>query len=167
MQSQFSNVAPLIIKAEGDKDVDEVDDQGGQTKYGISQSAYPNLDIANLTEPEALVILEKDYWNKYKVSQIVNQAIANQVFFMLVNMGEDHAIRIVQVSINACGRGIIRVAVDGVMGPSTILALNSISDNWLSNRIRLEAIRYYLQVTDANNSQVKFFRGWVRRALNQ
>jgi lysozyme family protein len=32
------------------------------TKYGISASAYPALDIANLTEAQAEEIYRRDYW---------------------------------------------------------------------------------------------------------
>ncbi len=167
MSTSFSNVAPMIIKAEGDKDVDSPSDHGGETKYGISKREYPDLDIANLTESEALTILDRDYWQKYNLSQIENQAIANQLFFMIVNMGATDATRIAQVSVNACGRGIIRSTVDGVLGPQTILALNSLGDQWLSNRLRLETIRYYLGITDHDRSQIPNFRGWVRRALYQ
>ena len=34
------------------------------TKYGISAAAYPQLDIANLTQPQAGIIMKADYWDK-------------------------------------------------------------------------------------------------------
>jgi hypothetical protein len=34
------------------------------TKYGISAASYPDLDIVNLTVPEASVIYERDYWRE-------------------------------------------------------------------------------------------------------
>lgn len=37
-------------------------DPGGETKYGISQRAYPKLNIPNLSLGEALNIYYKDYW---------------------------------------------------------------------------------------------------------
>lgn len=41
-----------------------VTDSGGLTKYGISQNAYPNLDIRNLTREQAVEIYKRDYWNR-------------------------------------------------------------------------------------------------------
>lgn len=37
-------------------------DPGGETKYGISKRAHPNLDIKNLTPEQALDIYLKEYW---------------------------------------------------------------------------------------------------------
>lgn len=45
-------------------------DRGGPTKYGISQRAYPKLDIKNLTRDEAIEIAKKDYWDKNKIDQL-------------------------------------------------------------------------------------------------
>lgn len=40
------------------------DKVGGLTKYGISQKAYPKLDIAKLTPADAKAIYKRDYWDK-------------------------------------------------------------------------------------------------------
>jgi lysozyme family protein len=45
-------------------------DKGGPTKYGISQRAYPNLDIKNLTKEQAIEIAKRDYWDKNKIDQL-------------------------------------------------------------------------------------------------
>lgn len=37
-------------------------DSGGITKYGISQKAYPTLDIAHLTPEQAKALYQRDYW---------------------------------------------------------------------------------------------------------
>ena len=167
MGAIFSKVKPLIIEIEGEKETDDPDDHGGKTKYGISQKQYPDLDIDNLTEDQAMAILEEDYWQKYHLEQIENQALANQIFFLIINVGPQYAIQIVQIAANVCGRGLMRLAIDGVMGSKTIQIVNSLADGWLSNRIRLEAISYYLQLTDHDKTQIRYFRGWVRRALMQ
>lgn len=43
--------------------VNNAADPGGETKYGISKRAYPNLDIVALTEEDAKAIYLRDYWN--------------------------------------------------------------------------------------------------------
>ena len=45
-------------------------DRGGPTKYGISQRAYPKLDIKNLTREQAIELAKKDYWDKNKIDQL-------------------------------------------------------------------------------------------------
>lgn len=51
-----------VLKAEGGYN-DIPEDRGGPTNYGISQKAYPNLDIKNLTEAQAREIYKRDYWD--------------------------------------------------------------------------------------------------------
>ncbi len=163
----FEKVAPLVVVVEGQKDINDPTDFGGETKYGISKHQFPDVDIATLTESQALGLLREFYWEEYRIGEIENQGIANQIFFLYINMNPLHAGLIVQAAINAVGRGIVVVKPDGVMGTLTIRAINSLADGWLSNRIRLEAVSYYLQLTDHEPSQVVNFRGWVRRALRQ
>jgi len=45
-------------------------DKGGATKYGISQKAYPNLDIKNLTKEQAIEIAKRDYWDKNNIDKL-------------------------------------------------------------------------------------------------
>lgn len=42
--------------------VNDPDDPGGETKWGISKRSYPHLDIKNLSPEEALEIYHRDYW---------------------------------------------------------------------------------------------------------
>ena len=42
--------------------VDHPNDPGGLTNHGISQRAYPNLDIRALTREQAIAIYHRDYW---------------------------------------------------------------------------------------------------------
>lgn len=166
MGSLFSNVKKMIVDMEGTKDIDDKNDHGGETKYGISQRQYPDIKISELSEEDAFNILEKEYWNKYNLSTIDNQAIANQVFFLLINMNPLTAIKILQIAVNACYNG-RSIKIDGLLGLETINCINLLAtgSKWLSNRIRIESISYYLHLTDIDKTQIEFFRGWVRRAL--
>lgn len=46
----------------GDKVVENPNDPGGITKFGISKRAYPSVDIRNLTIEQAKGIMYTDYW---------------------------------------------------------------------------------------------------------
>lgn len=48
----------------GSKTTNDPDDPGGLTKYGISQKAYPNEDIATLSLERAKALYKRDYWDK-------------------------------------------------------------------------------------------------------
>ena len=64
----FQRCIPTILKIEVGPYwstgglVNDPDDPGGLTKWGISQRAYPKLDIKNLTQADAEFIYYRDYW---------------------------------------------------------------------------------------------------------
>lgn len=61
MPPGFARAMVFVARWEGGY-VNDPNDPGGETKYGISKRSYPQLDIANLTEAEAKAIYERDYW---------------------------------------------------------------------------------------------------------
>ena len=61
-------------------------DRGGLTKYGISQAAYPKLDITGLTADQAAAIYKRDYWDAIKADELP-PAIREMAFDAAVNQG--------------------------------------------------------------------------------
>ena len=160
----FDAVKALVKLAEGG-DSNSKSDLGGFTRLGISTRQYPDLNIASLSDDQCYLILKQDYWDHYRIGEIVDQTIANQVFLLIINMSPLNAGRIVQSAVNGIGRGYVAVSIDGILGTSTLQAINKLPAPWLSDRIRTESGRYYLSLTDSNPSQVPNFRGWMRRVL--
>lgn len=60
--SFFDAAFSIVIGEEGGY-VNDPHDPGGETKFGISKRAYPNLDIKNLTLEDAKAIYKRDYWD--------------------------------------------------------------------------------------------------------
>jgi hypothetical protein len=58
---EFGRALPVLFKFEGGY-ANHPSDPGGETKYGISKRAYPDLDIANLTPQDAAEVYWRDYW---------------------------------------------------------------------------------------------------------
>jgi lysozyme family protein len=58
---QKNTIEEWILAVEGGY-VNNPADPGGETKYGISKRAYPNIDIAKLTLDQALNIYYNAYW---------------------------------------------------------------------------------------------------------
>lgn len=80
------------------------------TKFGISASAYPGTDIANLTLDQARTIYSVAYWAPIE-GEYVPPAIGLLLFDAAVNNGVERSVRFLQAALG--------VAVDGVMGPQT------------------------------------------------
>lgn len=65
-------------------------DPGGKTKWGISQKAYPDLNIANLKKTDAYAIYFADYWLKAGCNEM-EFPLACTVFDTAINMGVSKA----------------------------------------------------------------------------
>lgn len=125
----FKMAVNLTLEKEGILS-DHKDDAGGLTKYGISQTAYPKLDIAALTEEEAIKIYKRDYWDKAMCGEIP-YPLDVLLFDTAVNHGVVKAIKIMQESLN--------ITADGVIGQKTLAAArtakNSIYTVFMINRL--------------------------------
>jgi hypothetical protein len=64
MRENFDKAFDLtVMRFEGGaRYTNDPDDPGGETKYGISKRANPDVDIANLTKDQAKEIYRKRYW---------------------------------------------------------------------------------------------------------
>lgn len=87
--SFFTQAFQIVVGIEGGY-VNDPRDPGGETKFGLSTRAYPNLDIAKLTLEEAKLIYQRDYWDKCGCD-ILSWERALCVFDMAVNQGPGEA----------------------------------------------------------------------------
>ena len=132
------------------------DDPGGLTKYGISKVNHPEVDVANLSLEGAKAIYRKHYWNPIKGDQIASGRVAIKFFDMAVNMGVKQATKLVQGALGDMG---CSVAVDGVMGPKTLEALNGVDDDVL-----FVFLVPLLEAFYRGLGKPKYIKGWLRRA---
>ena len=135
---------------------DDPDDPGGLTKYGISKVNHPEVDVANLTLEGAKAIYKKMYWNAIKGDQIASGRVAIKFFDMAVNMGTNRATKMVQEALGDMG---CSVAVDGMMGPKTLEALNGVDDDVL-----FVFLVPLLEAFYRGLGKPKYIKGWLRRA---
>ncbi len=135
-------------------------DLGGETNFGISKRNYPYLDIKNLTPEKALLIYKSDFWDKYRIGEINDQFLANQIFDMIFNMDYAKAVYCIQ-------KAIVNVNLDGVMGSETIKTINIAEPKVLLNAIRIERMRHYLRRITDNKTQLVNMPSWTRRTLNE
>ena len=147
--ASFELAIPTVLENEGGY-VNDPDDAGGETNFGISKASYPNVDIKNLTKEEASAIYQRDFW---KFDGINDQAVATKLFDAYVNM-KSHAINAAQ---EVTGQ-----TVDGKYGPHTEAAINAARDFLTTFRARL--VQYYQEIVEYYPEDEKFLKGWLRRA---
>lgn len=149
--------------------VNDPDDNGGETKFGISKRSYPHLDIKALTIEKAAEIYKLDYWDELRLDQVSNQAIAAELFDSAVNCGVGTASQWLQQSLNLVGGHVLNaVSVDGVVGSKTLVALESCQyPAAILKCLNGFQFERYLLIVRRDITQRKFFRGWLRRVWEQ
>ena len=158
---RFVQAVNAVLEHEGGY-VNNPDDPGGETKYGISRRTYPNIDIASLTEDDASAIYYRDWWARYGYDRIQDATVAAKVLDLSVNMGPSAAHKALQRALHACGkRG---VAVDGIIGPQTLEATNAANPLMLLAALRAEAAAHYRSLVRADPKREKYLNGWLNRA---
>ena len=160
---KFKKAVEFVIKNEGGYVFDK-NDLGGVTKYGISQKAYPALNINGLQREDAIKIYYCDYWLKGKFEQISDDTLATQLFDLSVNLGIKAETIVLQRALRSVG---MNVQEDGLLGPVTLSATNNADTNALLAAIKSEAAGYYRLIAAKNPSQQKFLNGWLNRAYRQ
>jgi lysozyme family protein len=137
-------------------------DHGGLTKYGISQTAHPDVDIANLTRDQAIAIYWNEYWRVNRYDEIQNAEIAAKVFDEAVNCGCGQANKLLQRAVQRVGNDAVHIAVDGRIGPLTLGAVNDHAGDYLLCAFENECIRFHLGI-----HQNQFLPAWCRRDLDE
>lgn len=140
-------------------------DPGGTTKYGISQRAYPEVDVEHLTLGGAQEIARRDYWSRNNID-FLPAPLRWYVFDTAFNMGSLRAGRLLQTAINLCiqanPHAMDFLSVDGEIGPRTISAAHMYEPARLLRVLRAYRMEYYL--TLGETGYAKFLDGWLRRA---
>lgn len=111
--NEFIRYMDRVLGSEGGY-VNNPQDPGGETNWGIAKRSYPKVDIKRLTREQALAIYKRDFWDRLHADEIV-PAFTFQLLDAAVNSGSDTAIRWMQ---RAAG-----VADDGHWGPATRAAV--------------------------------------------
>jgi lysozyme family protein len=143
--------------------VNDPQDAGGETKYGISKRSYPDLDIKKLTRDQAKKIYFCDFWMKAKCEQIDDENLAMKFFDLCVNMGIPQAVKLIQRALRATGK---QVTEDGIIGSLTLAAINKADSTDLLAALKSESAGYYRLIANANPSQKRFIEGWLSRAYS-
>ncbi|HID4129896.1 TPA: glycoside hydrolase family 108 protein [Pluralibacter gergoviae] len=163
----FQHALDFVLSKEGGY-VNDPTDNGGETKYGISDKrdgladgrtdvdgdGKPDTRIKDLTEEQAGQIYYRDYWYPSYCPRWPD-GISLFVFDSAVQHGVKKAIQLLQAAVS--------VTDDGIVGPKTITAVTSADPEWLLTRCFLRRSRYYADIIKANQAQGKYLNGWYNR----
>ncbi len=180
MQS-VTEIATEIVAREGGY-VNDPDDPGGATKYGVTIHTMRRLgldldgdgdvdeaDVKVLTKVKAVSIFVEHYFRRPKIDQLP-EVLHATVFDMYVNAGAN-AVKILQ---RLLGDMRIPVKVDGVIGRQTIAATKKALEaapNHFVDAYGIARRNYYYDLADRRVNSRKYARrrdggkgGWIVRA---
>ncbi|EKF9168682.1 TPA: glycoside hydrolase family 108 protein [Vibrio cholerae] len=120
------------------------------TNRGIAAMTYPHLDIKNLSYEQVKAIYFEDWWQALGMARF-RPAMQYQLFDAAVQHGWHRAVKMLQ---NAVGE-----KPDGIIGPKTLLATQTMDLNDLLMRYIAYRITFYTKVSTFN----EYGRGWMRR----
>jgi len=149
----FDKCMVVIFAHEGGY-VDDSDDLGGETNYGICKRYFPDEDIKNLTKERAKELYFGHYWQPMKLWHIWTKYDAVlQIFDMGVNAGRERAIRMAQK--------IVMTQQDGIMGPITGKAIDQYRG--FIEKYKDARRTYYRELAEKRPRNKKFLNGWLKR----
>ena len=175
-------LAAEIVRREGGY-VDDPDDPGGATKYGVTIASFRQfgsdhtgdgrIDTADLRQmalSEAAQIFVEHYFRRPGLAMLP-PCLQASVFDMYVNAGSN-AVKILQRMLTAQGWTLVD---DGQIGPRTAAAASAaaraLGDEALANAYGIARRDYYYALADARPSSRKYARrrdggkgGWITRA---
>lgn len=174
-------IADEIIAREGGY-VNDPDDPGGATKYGVTIGTMRRLkldltgdgrvdagDVRLLTRRQARDIFVRDYFERPGIARLP-ESLQASVFDMYVNAGSN-AVRILQRLLRDFGH---RIAVDGIIGPRTAAAAEAAAraaPDHIADAYGIARRNYYYRLADRRPASRKYARrrdggkgGWIRRA---
>lgn len=154
--------------------VNDPDDAGGATKYGITLKTYKESHpeatvetIKNLTVKDAEEFYFKEFWLRYGYDRISVDDLAIKIFDAAINMGTRQAHLCLQRALNCVG---FKLSEDGQIGEETLTALNHGGcPEWqfaILCAYRSELAGFYRLLAETKPKNKKFLAGWLRRAYS-
>lgn len=178
---EVAEIAREIVAREGGY-VNDPDDPGGATKYGVTLGTMRGLgldlnrdgrvdanDVKSLTRAQAELIFIEHYFRKPRLAELP-ECLQASTFDMYVNAGAN-AVKILQKLLTRMG---FPATADGVLGPKSIAAATqaaSAAPAHLGDAYGIARRNYYYALADQRRASRKYARarsggkgGWIRRA---
>lgn len=131
--------------------VDNLNDSGGATKYGITQRDMPDKNIKDITTEDAIEYY-KEHYVKNLYTQIEDQAKLDKLFDMGVLFGIGTAINLAQ--------RVLGLIEDGIFGSDTLEHVNATD---MLQLYKNELVSHVTAIVTAQPKDRVFFAGWINR----
>lgn len=135
--------------------VNDPNDPGGETKWGISKRSYPHLNIASLTREQALELYRRDFWERLGGETVIGNGdydgVAFQLFDFALNSGVETAVRYLQRALG--------VADDGHFGPVSRSAMVAQSESDIILALNAGRLDFMTRLSNWSHAG----KGWARR----
>ena len=134
--------------------VNDPDDPGGETKYGIAKNANSDVNIQTLDLPLAMQIYYNRYWTAGRCDKMPD-ALSILHFDGCVNHGITNASKFLQRALG--------VIDDGVIGNVTLDFLAKADQQQVINNVMKQREIFYKRIVERKPTSQKFLNGWLRR----
>jgi len=159
----FKEALEKVLQLEGGLRLYRNPTEQAETYAGIYRKAHPNWvgwNYIDRGEKPPFEILEKFYYeNFYKpFEKVKDEKVKNLLFETAVNLGVKQTVKLLQK--------VLGVKADGILGPITLQAIDSIPEEELIKDFTLARIAFYTALANKNPKRYALYlRGWVNRAL--
>jgi lysozyme family protein len=164
--ANINHLATKLFLSEGLFANDPID-HGGPTNRGITLSTWRKVgydkdgdsdidinDIRLLTPDDAMLVLEKYYWDRWHADEIKNQKVADILVDWLWCSGKWGII---------IPQRILGVTADGIVGPATLKSVNRANPYQFLIQIYNSRVAFIMNIIKKDPSQSRFERGWLNR----
>lgn len=159
----------FLLGDEGLNYVNDPDDSGGPTKFGVTKGALEtylghsvsNDEVKYMTQTTAQFIYQTGYWNPLKLYDVKDASIAAAVLDTGVLYGIGTAALMAQKALINLGQSL---DADSVVGEKTLTALNSVTAQQFIPELKDQILARIEAITEAVPKDRKFRDGWLNRA---
>lgn len=173
----FDWAIEFIIKNFEGGFVDDPDDRGGTTKYGISLSflkahqldltddgIVDEEDIKQLTFEKAKEIYYKYFWLKIKGDELVKFDKWIALFILDTQINTGLGGKILQRAINSTlGKRVL--VIDNIIGFHTLSIIRKCDTFLLRMYLLMHRVKYYIIITIRRPKNLKYLRGWINNRV--
>lgn len=158
---RFSSIVRWILSHEGGY-VNDPEDPGGETNFGISKRSYPTLDIRALTIDKAAQIYYLEWWKPLMLHLVDDDGVAAKILDTCVNCGKAGGVGILRRTL--IRRGHTGIKPTGAMEMQVVDCINKANIDKLLLTFCWEQVGYYIEKVIEAPFKVKYLRGWYKRA---
>lgn len=175
MSPEFKLAFEILMKNESTRYVNDPDDSGGATKFGIcnkrdSESSYESFlgrpvsdeEIENLTINEAYYFYWWAFWMPLSCPKLTNSHMAICIFDTAVLYGLLTTGKFAQMTVQKITGQELKI--DGIIGDKSVTALNEVKGDDFIKTFRSIVLARIDQVIETYPTKEKFRRGWTLRA---